>query len=158
MVMDDVLAEMFPKIREFMRSRIQGLKYPPRILSLQLGDVQDANVRNFFSKFRFCQLWLAEMSVAENQARIASNLEAHTLDLIEKMYTRTEFGEFLLAENLFIFALATDGGVWVVSMDDGHIDLIDGTNSVDGRLDVVHSWEGFEELIESIERTDLREY
>jgi hypothetical protein len=141
-----------------MRSRLQGQEYPAKMLRLELSDVRDEKVRVFFSKYRFCQLWLAEMSIAENQSSIAFNLESQSLKYIEMMYTRTEFGGLLFAKNLFVFALGADGCVWVVSMDDGHIDLIDGTNSVDGRLDVIHSWDGFASLIENIERTDLREY
>jgi hypothetical protein len=150
--MNEKLVSEFSSIRDFFRPRIEE---KTKIVSLSISDVQDKRVRELFSKSQFCKMWLSELSVV-GWARLAFDCECHTLKEMEEVYVDTEFGSVLFDEELFCFAITTGGGFWLVSLRDGHIDLVDGTSSDVANLDVEKSWESFADLIFDIEETNLK--
>jgi hypothetical protein len=149
--MSENLVAEFDSIRAFFKPRMEE---KTKILNLKLSDARNDRVRQFFSQYEFCKLWLGNLSV-EGWARLAFNCECQTLQEMEEVYVDTEFGSVLFDKELFCFAITADGGFWVVSLKDGHVDLVDGTSSDSENLDVEKSWDSFASFIKDIEDSNL---
>lgn len=153
--MGSELIDRYPEIRDFFLPRIAEHS---QNLGAKIEDIENEKVRTFFSTHEFCESWIADLSV-DSRIAYALDCEGMEVNKLAELYTMTEFGSVMFANELFCFAESSSGGPWVVSLKTGEVFKMLPTWSYEEEMSacVDYSWESFSSLIDHIKRTGLED-